>query len=250
MKITILCENMIGEAGGKTCLAEWGLSLFIQMRGINILFDTGRSDVYKVNAKNLGIDLDDTDFVVLSHRHWDHAGGLQLHEFQEKKKLVIHPIILEKIYSEQAEKLRADFEIVESRQPLEFAPNAYYLGEIPRKNNFEEGVYRNDKMEDDSAIVIKSKKGAIVISGCSHAGICNICEYAKAVTGDNIYAVIGGFHLFEDNKKTVDATIEYFQKEKIEHLYPMHCVDFSTLVKFHLTFGIKKLSTGDILEMG
>lgn len=132
---------------------------------------------------------------------------------------------------------------------MEFSKDIFYLGEIPRINNFETGNFKNDKMLDDSAIVIKTSKGAIVITGCSHSGICNISEYAKIVSGQKLYAVIGGFHLFEDNESAVNKTIEYFKMENPKHLLPMHCVDFSTKVKFQINFGSKKYSTGDLIKI-
>ncbi len=249
MKITILCENQASYKGAKICLAEWGFSAFIKINDIGILFDTGHTGIYKHNAKQLNINIQDTNFVVLSHHHWDHSGGIQYHNFKNKKKLIVHPEIINKLPSREFQKIKSDFEIIASKKSFEFSDNIYYLGEIPRKNNFEKGIYKNNKMIDDSAIVIKSKSGAAVITGCSHSGICNICEYAKEVTGQKLYAIIGGFHLFENNQKTVDGTIEYFKTEKPKHLYPMHCVDFPTLARFHSTFGIQKLSTGDEIEL-
>jgi 7,8-dihydropterin-6-yl-methyl-4-(beta-D-ribofuranosyl)aminobenzene 5'-phosphate synthase len=249
MKITILVENQISHAAARTCAAEWGFSAFIQVNGVNILFDTGHTDLYKKNAVNLGIDLQKTNFVILSHYHWDHAGGLQYHNFKDKKKLIIHPEILNKISDSDAEKLLTDFKITTSKKPLEFIKNGFYLGEIPRKTSFEKGMYKNDTMQDDSAIAFKTKKGAIVVTGCSHSGIANICEYAKKVTGQKLYAVIGGFHLFENEQEAVDGTIAYFKKEKPKYLYPMHCVDFPTLVRFRNIFGIEKMSTGDVINI-
>jgi len=249
MKITILCENTVGYDGAETCLAEWGLSVFIQKDDTNILFDTGHTDIYKHNAKQLNIDLNNINFVVLSHHHWDHAGGLKFHEFKTKKNIIIHPEILEKIPLDESKKIKSDFKIIKSKKPLEFSDNIYYLGEIPRKNKFEGGEHKNDKIIDDSAIAIKTSKGAVVVTGCSHAGICNICEYAKETTGQKLHAVIGGFHLFEEDQKAINGTIEYFKKEKPEILCPMHCVDFPTLSKFHTTFGSKKYSTGDVIEI-
>ncbi len=245
IKITILCENVAGHHGRKVCLAEWGFSAFIQAAGVNLLFDTGHTDVYKKNAERLGIHLEDTDVVVLSHFHWDHTGGLRFHPFKSQKKLVTHPEVLEKLPADESAKLKQDFAIVTSREPLEFAKNIIYLGEIPRENDFEAGDFKGDKMLDDSAIVIKTPKGAVLITGCSHAGICNICEYGKKVSGQPLYAVIGGFHLFEKNKKAVDKTMDYFKKEKPTHLMPMHCVDFPTQAKFHTNFGTVKYSSGD-----
>ena len=104
-------------------------------------------------------------------------------------------------------------------------------------------------MQDDSAIAIKTSKGVVVISGCSHSGICNICEYAKKVTGQELYGVLGGFHLFQNEPEVVEKTIEYFQKENPKYLYPMHCVDFPTLAKLHNFFECQKYSTGDVIEI-
>jgi 7,8-dihydropterin-6-yl-methyl-4-(beta-D-ribofuranosyl)aminobenzene 5'-phosphate synthase len=249
MKTIILCENQASYKGAKICLAEWGFSAYIQTNETNILLDTGHTGIYKHNAEQLNIDLQNTHFIILSHHHWDHVGGLQHHDFKSKKTLVIHPELMDKLPSNESKKIKSDFEIITSDKPLEIANGVYFLGGIPRKNKFEKGMYKDDKMLDDSAIAIKSKKGVIVISGCSHAGICNICEYAKEVTNQKLYAVIGGFHLFEDDKKAVNGTIEYFQVEKPEYLYPMHCIDFPTLSKFHSIFGIQKLSTGDRIEL-
>lgn len=136
-----------------------------------------------------------------------------------------------------------------SQRPIEFAPNVFFLGEIPRKTTFEKGGLENDKLLHDSAIAFKTEKGVVVISGCSHAGISNICEYAKEVTGLSLYAVIGGFHLFEKDHEAVNGTLDYFQKEKPTHLLPMHCVDVPTLAKFHELFSIKKYAAGDVIRL-
>jgi len=249
MKITILCENQSGYENAKVCLSEWGFSAFIETANLNLLFDTGHTDVYKHNAEQLGVNLENTHFVVLSHHHWDHSGGIQHHNFKIKKKLILHPEITNKLPLNESEKIKNDFEIITSAKPLEISSGVFYLGEIPRRNDFEKGMFENDKMLDDSAIAIKTKNGVVVITGCSHSGICNICEYAKEIAGQKLYAVIGGFHLFEDNQKAVNGTIDYFRAEKPQLLFPMHCVDFPTLSKFHEIFGIKKISTGDKIEI-
>jgi len=246
IEITILCENASSDIG---CLAEWGFSAYIRFGGTNVLFDTGYSDVYLHNAKQLNLDLEKSDYIVFSHSHSDHTRGLQFHNFNSRKKIICHPEVFEKLPREESLVLQRAFELSPSKNPIEFAPNMVFLGEIPRKTIFEKGVFEDDKLRDDSAIALKTERGVVVISGCSHAGICNICEYAKHVTGLPLYAVIGGFHLFENDHEAVEGTLDYFQREKTPHLYPMHCVDFPTLAKFHHLFAIKKYSAGDVISL-
>ena len=102
---------------------------------------------------------------------------------------------------------------------------------------------------DDSAIAISSQKGLIIITVCSHAGICNIAEYAKEVAGvRKIFAVIGGFHL-KCADETTGKTIEYFKKEKIEKIYPCHCTELPALSKFYEAFKIEQIHSGDIINL-
>ena len=241
-------------------LAEWGFSAFIEFNGHKILFDTGLSDVYRRNADVAGIDLETVDTLALSHFHRDHTGGLLHHGFKTKKKIILHPRILTAVlktgdqdikddFANIHAVLEKDFEVVTSTEALEFAPDAFFLGEIPRLNDFEPGGFEGDAMEDDTALAFRTDKGAVVVTGCSHAGICNISEYAKQVTGQPLYAVIGGFHLLEEENPPLKETIAYFKKENPPVLLPMHCVDFPALVAFHNAFGSKKYAAGDVIEL-
>ena len=248
MKITILVENSTSRTHHKLCASEWGFSAFIQTKSANILFDTGHSDIYWRNAQNLDLDLNTTHFVTLSHRHWDHVEGLLCHDFNDKKKIVMHPEVLNKAPNNVIDVVKKDFEIVTSSKPLEFCPDCYFLGEIPRKVGYEKGEYKGDKMLDDTALAIKTKDGVVVITGCSHSGISNICEYAKEITNQKLFAVMGGFHLFEDDPEAVDGSINYFKAENPRYLYPMHCVDLPTMAKFYNEFRIQKLGAGDEIE--
>ncbi len=249
MKLTILVENQTSRTNNKLCASEWGFSAFLEIKNINILFDSGHSDIYKKNAKNLGIDLEKTDVVILSHYHWDHAKGLLHHEFKTKKKLILHPHVLEKITEEEATKFKNDFEIISTEEVLEFSPDIFFLGQIPRVTPFEKGMAKGEHMFDDTALAIKTDNGVVVLTGCSHSGIANICKYATKITEQKLYAALGGFHLFETDPKGVAGAIEYFKKEKPKHLYPMHCIDLPTLASFYNEFGIIKYGAGDTIEI-
>jgi 7,8-dihydropterin-6-yl-methyl-4-(beta-D-ribofuranosyl)aminobenzene 5'-phosphate synthase len=257
MKIRLLCEN---AASGLIWQAEWGFSALIEYGEMKILFDMGYSDVWQRNAEIAGIDLNDVDVVALSHFHDDHTRGLLSHKFSGRKHVVCHPRVLTESYDSDDPKamqdyrdirstLIRDFNVETTREPLEITSGAFFLGEIPRVTLFERGMSFGDPMEDDTALAFKTDKGAVVISGCAHAGICNISQRAKEVTGQDLHAVIGGFHMMKAESPPVDETIEWFRKENVELLLPMHCVEFEYLARFHTAFSIPKLGAGDLIEI-
>lgn len=259
MKITVLTENV---AGGKF-LAEHGLSYLIEIDGEKILFDTGHSDVFLKNANLLGIDIEnEVKTVVLSHGHWDHGDGLR---FIKNKKLITHPVSFSKRFGKSdrrpvglsfsKEEIQKRFTLTETINHYQISANLFFLGEIPRLNDFESQAtsfeFENgddDFVPDDSALVAVVNNELVVITGCSHSGICNICEQAKKVTGiSKIKAVIGGFHLINQNRQTME-TVEYFKNNQVEKLYPSHCTQLPALVAFYNSFGIGQVKTGMILE--
>ena len=104
-------------------------------------------------------------------------------------------------------------------------------------------------IEADCKILFDTNRGLVIVSGCSHAGICNIVEYARKVTGqDRLHAVLGGFHLLADPLQ-LEKTIAYFKANRVEHLYPMHCTDLPALTRFYKEFGIEKLCAGDSIAI-
>jgi 7,8-dihydropterin-6-yl-methyl-4-(beta-D-ribofuranosyl)aminobenzene 5'-phosphate synthase len=121
------------------------------------------------------------------------------------------------------------------------------LTDIPRKNSFEKGFYKDDPMLNDSALAIKTSQGLVIVSGCAHAGICNICDYASSMLKTDIYAILGGFHLSSDDEETVIRTTEYLSNHKIEKLFPMHCIDLHALIMLSKRLSIQKLAVGDQL---
>lgn len=254
MEIKVLCENTVGLEGSKLCTSEWGLSLYIEINGFKILLDTGQSSIYLKNAKSLGLDLKDIDLITLSHHHFDHTNGIMYFPADTKKDLLIHRDLLNQLDKSIYNHIIKNFNIIQSETIYKINKYIYYLGTIPRVNSFEKGNYTNADgklfdMIDDSAIVIDSNDGLVVISGCSHAGICNICDYAKSQLNKRIRGVVGGFHLFKDNKKALEGTINYFKAEKPDFLYPMHCVDFQTLVTLDNELGIAKYCAGDTIKI-
>ena len=102
---------------------------------------------------------------------------------------------------------------------------------------------------DDTALVYRGENGLTIVTGCSHAGICNITEYAKEVCGDDrIDGIIGGFHLLEMNSQ-VAKTVDYLQNQHPRLLCPCHCTCFHARAAIQSAVPVREVCVGDILEI-
>jgi 7,8-dihydropterin-6-yl-methyl-4-(beta-D-ribofuranosyl)aminobenzene 5'-phosphate synthase len=259
MKIIILTENCAGAG----FLAEHGLSYLIEYEGERFLFDTGHTDVFIKNASAIGFDIqNEIKTVVISHGHWDHGDGL---EYISNKTLIAHPKVFMKRFRKNDNsnmglklskgELAQKFKLILSAAPYYISKKMIFLGQIPRNNDFEakttpfvDELAKPDFVIDDSAIAVIENNELIIITGCSHSGICNIIDYARKVTAiDKVKAVIGGFHLKQNNLQTRN-TIDFLKKNNIDKIYPSHCTELPALAAFHETFNIEQLKTGMILN--
>lgn len=257
MNLTVLSEMRAMDGFG----SEHGLSFLIEVDQHKVLFDTGASDLYKKSAAKLGINLQEVDRIVLSHGHWDHGNGL---EYMEGKPLICHPDCFVKRYrktgrdylglSLSQKEAGERFDLETFRRPIRLSDHLWFLGEIPRKNDFEAQATKymledgsDDYIMDDSGLVVITNKGLVIISGCAHSGICNMIEHARRVTGIfKVAAVLGGFHLRSNNKQT-RKTVAYLESLEVEQVIPSHCTFDPALGLFHKTFGRRELLTGACL---
>jgi 7,8-dihydropterin-6-yl-methyl-4-(beta-D-ribofuranosyl)aminobenzene 5'-phosphate synthase len=272
MKITILVDN--NTLIDRYFYGEPGVSYFIETDNEKIIFDVGYSDIFLRNAQKMNIPLYNLDYLVLSHGHLDHTWGLDplIKYYSEaliekipikKPQIIAHPDVLNsKIIPEgeigclfSKEKLAQHFDIKLSSKPVWLSKNLVYLGEIPRENDFENkkpiGVIKNDNVEkddylkDDSALVYKSDNGLVIITGCSHSGICNIVEYAKKICGiSKIFDIIGGFHLQNPSKTQLNGTINYFQTAKPAKIHACHCTDLNSKIALSQVTEINEVGVG------
>ncbi len=269
LRMSILCEDQARMGfRDKKFLGQHGLSIFLEA-DCRILFDTGPSDVLMANARLFGLDLGRAEWIVVSHGHWDHADGLAaLAEAGLRSRLLVHPGVFADRRRQSGEyngmamtraQAAAHFDLRESAAPVRISESVWFLGEVPRENDFEaqtttffcieNGQRRPDHLPDDTALAIQTPKGLVVVTGCSHAGVCNICEHARRVTGeDRLHMVVGGFHLLDDSE-VVGKSLAYFRARRVDRLYPMHCTALPALARFHAAFGSEKLCAGDVLDI-
>jgi len=273
MKLTILVDN--NTFIDRYFFGEPAVSYFIEDEDKRILFDVGYSDIFIKNAQKMKTDLLNLDFLVISHGHLDHTGGLEpliklhteaiLEKLDVKKPTVIaHPeAFLTKIVAGlpetgsliSEEKLSRHYKMKLSKVPVWLTNKIIFLGEIERKNDFEgkspfgkiikPGSIEDDFLWDDSALVYKSEKGLVIITGCSHSGICNIIEYAKKVCKDDrIIDVIGGFHLLNPSKKQMQGTLDYLRNLNLKNMYACHCTDLDSKIALSKIVKIEEVGVG------
>ena len=255
----------------KMPLAEHGFSMLVRVfkgeKSESLLFDTGGSaKVIIDNSRIMGLDLSEVEFVVLSHGHYDHFGGL-LSVVEAVGKTGLPLIVHEDMFKARGTASRdgtirkyPDFpaqtqlkstKLIFTKQPLLVASGQVCVtGEIPRDTSFENGLMRHQSLVngswqpdplivDDRALVMNVKrKGLVILSGCAHAGIINTINYAKKITGiDTVYAVMGGFHLaglgFEAK---IAPTLKDLARVNSKLIVPSHCTGWRAMVAIRQEF--------------
>ena len=277
MELTVLLDN--NTLIDRYFLGEPGVSYYVQADGQNVLFDAGYSDAFIRNAVRLGIDLLNLDWIVLSHGHLDHTWGLEalvrlyaeaVNEGIELKTpgLVAHPhafcprtdnhgVQVGSLLSEI--ELGRYFRLDLTTEPRNLSENLVFLGEIARLSDFEaqkpfgriivEGFEEDDYVLDDTAMVFRAQEGLVVVSGCSHSGICNIIRQAQRVCGQQkILDVIGGLHLMGPESVQLLRTVEFFREVVTASLHACHCTDLNAKIALAGVAEVKEVGVGLGLE--
>lgn len=266
--------------GSCLCCANWGLSLAldIEVEGnvSRILFDAGPDrQTLRRNADLLGYDMAEIDAVVLSHGHWDHAGGL-LEAFDGLDRTTIRGPT--EFHANEgmfvARGLRTP---TGSVIPFLDPPNpaalgdagahvilgddarslldgrAYLGGEIPRLTDYEVGLpghlswddfasdWRDDPLIKDErwlAVHVRDK-GIVVFTACSHAGLVNVLLHAREVFAPApLFAVMGGFHLSgPENEKIIGETVRDLAQFNLAQIIPGHCTGWRAVAALAAAFG-------------
>jgi 7,8-dihydropterin-6-yl-methyl-4-(beta-D-ribofuranosyl)aminobenzene 5'-phosphate synthase len=257
-------------AGSSICCAHHGLSLLLTVtvgdREHTLLFDAGpAAATFQRNTEILGVDFARIEAVVLSHGHWDHAGGLlaAVESIARSRRSArfncyVHPdmfrqratkrsdgqLYVNELLPDPEQLAAAGAKVVNTREPQSIADGAFYLsGEIPRVTSYEVGVpnhlarsvdglsWEPDPLIIDErfvSVTVKGK-GQFVFSACSHAGIVNVLTHAQGSRSVPLYGAMGGLHLSGINERVIPQTVADLKKFGLKVLAAGHCTGWRAL---------------------
>jgi 7,8-dihydropterin-6-yl-methyl-4-(beta-D-ribofuranosyl)aminobenzene 5'-phosphate synthase len=268
LKITVLVTNLAGDPHEGS--GEWGYSALVEVDGHKIVYDTGASpNVALANAKLLKLNLSDVDEVILSHNHWDHVGGLMSLRNELKRgnpKALSRAHVGARIFEPRlndagddqnglrairAEYIAGGGEFVVHDKPTEIFPGVWFTGPVPRNNpekNWTPGLSLKtsgglveDNVPEDSALIFDTAEGIVILTGCAHAGIVNITQYARSLLGNKpIVAIVGGLHLFAASDQTVDWTATTLKSYDVANLLAGHCSGLEATYKLRQVLGLTR----------
>lgn len=258
------------------CLGQWGLSLlleFIDAEGDRrkVVFDTGiHKESLFYNIKQLKVDLNDVDCLVISHGHADHtAAVVEVAEAVGGLKVYAHPHTFKpRIVEDKTGKRRrhgvpkdegiddierVGGEVVLTSEPTEIVPGVWTTGQIQRVIPFEravsplkgerriivvDGEKIDDQTLDDQALWMDVEQiGPFVITGCAHAGPLNtLRQVQKLGRFDKMYGLVGGTHLIGRSENYLQQTIEGLRKYELSLISPCHCTGFKATARLWQAF--------------
>ena len=209
MQIKILYDN---KRQTDSLLSGWGFSCLIEN---GILFDTGENWEYlNKNSQELKVDFKDLKAVVISHYHWDHTGGLS----GLLRKVPGLPVYGLAGFGPgfQARILAAGGEFRPSQPKEQILPGIFLTGEI-------KGEYKTQPIAEQ-ALVLDTRFGLSVVTGCAHPGIIVILKTVRQLFPSRpFYAVLGGFHLRPFARDEIERIIQEFLDLGIKRAGPTHC---------------------------
>lgn len=259
--------TVLYDAFGKLSDAhkDWGYAALIEYGGKRILFDTGNNpDVLAHNARAKDIDLSKIDFVVMSHRHGDHMGGLsyvlkvnpKVTIYAPKEGFGVYGADLPSTFYRKDPSLPTEQRYYDGAPPDIMRFGSAWSGAnfqlVDKNTEIAPGVHLITLVSDkpgtlelrELSLAINTPEGMVVVVGCSHPGIEKIVAAASTIN-PRVHLIAGGFHLVvasdSDIEKVVSALHDQF---KVEYVAPGHCTGEPAFAALKKSFGDRYLYAG------
>jgi len=214
----------------------WGLSYYIEHNNRKIIFDTGDdSEKLQHNLDRLNINPDNIDFIILSHNHWDHTGGLKTLLDKNRDITVYFGSSFPYKFRKELSDHNIDYFPVNELTPI---CKDVFVGPEMQRNG-----------PPEIALALRHQKGLVIITGCAHPGIVNVIgEFQKSICKD-VYMVLGGFHLCHDTANRVKEIIDGFGNLGVKRVSPCHCTGEIAINSFKKKFNRNFIQGGSGLKI-
>lgn len=224
ISFTILYNNV---PHNEELTTAWGFSCLIEGLEKTILFDTGGDgEILLSNMEKLKVDPQKIDVVVISHIHWDHRGGLLSLLDKNHEVTVYLPASLPQDFKEKVGRKGA--KVVSVHNPVKICKSVYTTGEL---SGFAGWI-------KEQTLVIDTKKGLMVVTGCAHPGVVNIVRRAqRLLKKEKVYLVLGGFHLLAYSEPQVKRIIRDLKAIGVKKVGPSHCTGGRPIELFRKAWG-------------
>ncbi len=267
--------TVLYDAFGKSSAMQkdWGYAALIEYGGKRILFDTGDNpDILAQNAKAKGVDLSKLDFVIMSHRHGDHMGGMsyllsvnpKVKIYAPKENFGVYGFDLPSKFYRKAESLPAEQRYYDGAPPevMQFGsawPGANFQL-IDKTTEVAPGIHLIALVSDkpttlelkELSLAIDTPDGIVLVVGCAHPGIDKIVEAATTIN-KRIHFIAGGFHLVVAQDDAIAKIVNLLRNTyQVEYIAPGHCTGEPTFVALKQAFGDQYLyaGLGTTIELG
>jgi 7,8-dihydropterin-6-yl-methyl-4-(beta-D-ribofuranosyl)aminobenzene 5'-phosphate synthase len=218
--ITVLYNNVSYD---KELTCAWGMSCFIEGTEKSILFDTGGdSGVLLSNMEILGVDPGKIDAVVLSHIHGDHIGGLWGILEKNNKISLYLPHSFPAGFKKKASQITK--EAIYVKKEIKICDGVWSTGQL--------GIWIKEQ-----SLVISTENGLVVVTGCAHPGVVDIVKKAKDMFDEEVYLILGGFHLLGYSESQVREIIRQLKKLGVKKVGPSHCTGGRPIELFREAWG-------------
>jgi len=208
----------------------WGFAAWLEYGGHKILFDTGGDGSLLLgNLATLGLDPQDIDAVVLSHAHSDHTGGLAAILDANPGITVYLPEAFSASFKDRIR--AAGCSVVEVSGPLEILPGLWSTGPMGSRII-------------EQALIAESADGLVVVTGCAHPGVDEMATRATEIGQQEIYLLVGGFHLGATTQERIDEIIHKFRQLGVEKVAPCHCTGNRARASFEQAYGQDYFAAG------
>jgi len=225
--IKVIYDNYLKVDGLKE---DWGFSIMIEGLDKEVLFDTGTNpEIFASNFKKMGLDASAIDYLVISHEHGDHTGGIPAFTSMKKNIPVIIPHSFSDKFKERMTVLGLEPMLVD--KPAEICKNLFTSGEF-------------DFQIAEQSLVLDTKNGLVVMTGCSHPGIVKMLNKIKSDFNKNIYMVFGGFHLMQKSEKEMGEIIQEMKALGVVRCGATHCTGDKQISMFREEFGYNYVEMG------